>query len=62
MASTGHGPRLAQLATLLFFRPGRSSDILCADMDPANPWHLSTLNARMQGLRRSLGNDPDGNP
>ncbi|WP_031023564.1 LysM peptidoglycan-binding domain-containing protein [Streptomyces sp. NRRL S-1314] len=62
VAGTGHGPRLAQLATLLFFRPGRSSETLCADMDPANPWHLNTLNARMQGLRRSLGNDPDGNP
>ncbi|MFJ4748932.1 LysM peptidoglycan-binding domain-containing protein [Streptomyces albogriseolus] len=62
VAGTGHGPRLAQLATLLFFRPGRSSETLCADMDPANPWHLNTLNARMQGLRRSLRNDPDGNP
>ncbi|WP_411092817.1 LysM peptidoglycan-binding domain-containing protein [Streptomyces sp. 049-1] len=62
VASTGHGPRLAQLATLIFFRPGRGSDILCSDMDPANPWSLNTLNARMQGLRRSLGNDPEGNP
>ncbi|MET8571935.1 LysM peptidoglycan-binding domain-containing protein [Streptomyces sp. NPDC004783] len=62
VAGTGHGPRLAQLATLLFFRPGRSAEILCADMDPARPWSLSTLNARMQGLRRSLGNDPDGHP
>ncbi|NEC70964.1 LysM peptidoglycan-binding domain-containing protein [Streptomyces rochei] len=62
VASTGHGPRLAQLATLLFFRPGRSAETLCADMDPANPWHLSTLNARMQGLRRSLGSNPDGDP
>ncbi|MEV5762671.1 LysM peptidoglycan-binding domain-containing protein [Streptomyces tendae] len=62
VATTGHGPRLAQLATLLFFRPGRSADTLCADMDPAHPWHPNTLNARMQGLRRSLGNDPDGNP
>ncbi len=62
VAGTGHGPRLAQLATLLFFRPGRSPETLCADMDPASPWHLNTLNARMQGLRRSLGNDPDGNP
>jgi nucleoid-associated protein YgaU len=62
VASTGHGPRLAQLATLLLFRPGRSAETLCADMDPTHPWSLSTLNARMQGLRRSLGNDPDGNP
>ncbi|CAM5516142.1 hypothetical protein STENM223S_03197 [Streptomyces tendae] len=62
VASTGHGPRLAQLAALLFFRPGRNSETLCADMDPTHPWSLSTLNARMQGLRRSLGNDADGNP
>ncbi|MFF1628232.1 hypothetical protein, partial [Streptomyces sp. NPDC058272] len=60
--STGHGPRMAQLAALLFFRPGRSADVLCADMDPVSPWSASTLNARLQGLRRSLGNDPAGTP
>ncbi|MFF4755272.1 LysM peptidoglycan-binding domain-containing protein [Streptomyces sp. NPDC002514] len=60
--STGHGPRMAQLAALLYFRPGRSADLLCADMDPFSPWTSSTLNSRLQGLRRSLGNDPDGNP
>ncbi|MFJ7098285.1 hypothetical protein ACIQWL_50375 [Streptomyces mirabilis] len=60
--STGHGPRIAQLAALLYFRPGRSADILCADMDPVSPWSASTLNARLQGLRRSLGNDPAGHP
>ncbi|MER5915619.1 hypothetical protein ABT124_35600 [Streptomyces sp. NPDC001982] len=60
--STGHGPRIAQLAALLYFRPGRNADVLCSDMDPISPWSLSTLNARMQGLRRSLGNDPAGNP
>ncbi|MEU9412226.1 hypothetical protein AB0E08_41940 [Streptomyces sp. NPDC048281] len=59
---TGHGPRMAQLAALLFFRPGRSADALCYDMDPVSPWSTSTLNARMQGLRRSLGSDPAGNP
>ncbi|MFE2964067.1 hypothetical protein ACFXKC_10405 [Streptomyces sp. NPDC059340] len=60
--STGHGPRIAQLAALLYFRPGRSADVLCADMDPVSPWSASTLNARLQGLRRSLGSDPAGNP
>ncbi|MGW4951513.1 LysM peptidoglycan-binding domain-containing protein [Streptomyces parvulus] len=60
--STGHGPRMAQLAALLYFRSGRSADALCSDMDPVSPWSLSTLNARMQGLRRSMGNDPAGNP
>ncbi|TQK49773.1 LysM domain-containing protein [Streptomyces sp. SLBN-118] len=60
--STGHGPRMAQLAALLFFRPGRSADVVCSDMDPISPWTPSTLNARLQGLRRSLGSDPAGNP
>ncbi|MFE4582918.1 hypothetical protein [Streptomyces chartreusis] len=60
--STGHGPRMAQLAALLLFRPGRSADVLCSDMDPVNPWSASTLNARLGGLRRSLGSDPSGNP
>ncbi|MER5184758.1 hypothetical protein ABT009_41820 [Streptomyces sp. NPDC002896] len=61
VASTGHGPRQAQLAALMYFRPRRSADVLCADMDPLAPWSASTLNARMQGLRRALGNDPAGN-
>ncbi|MEV6653894.1 hypothetical protein [Streptomyces sp. NPDC051219] len=60
--STGHGPRMAQLAALLFFRPGRSADVLCSAMDPVSPWSSSTLNARLQGLRRSLGSDPSGSP
>ncbi|MGP4049379.1 LysM peptidoglycan-binding domain-containing protein [Streptomyces sp. 2A115] len=60
--STGHGPRMAQLAALLFFRPGRSADVLCSDMDPVSPWSPSTLNARLQGLRRCLGSDPAGDP
>lgn len=60
--STGHGPRMAQLAALLYFRPGRSADAVCSDMDPLSPWGLSTLNARLQGLRRSLGSDLAGHP
>ncbi|MFG2950516.1 hypothetical protein [Streptomyces adustus] len=59
---TGHGPRTAQLAALLYFRPGRSADALCTAMDPANPWSPATLNARVHGLRRALGNDPAGQP
>ncbi|MEW1648371.1 hypothetical protein [Streptomyces sp. NPDC091219] len=59
---TGHGPRMAQLAALLFFRPGRGADVLCSDMDPVSPWSSATLNARMQGLRSCLGNDSAGNP
>ncbi|WP_405969082.1 LysM peptidoglycan-binding domain-containing protein [Streptomyces sp. NBC_00988] len=59
---TGHGPRMAQLAALLHFRPGRGADVLCSDMDPISPWSTATLNARMQGLRGALGNDSAGNP
>jgi hypothetical protein len=62
VAGTGHGPRIAQLAALMYFRPGRTADALCYDMDPLTPWEVSTLNARLQGLRRALGNDPAGNP
>ncbi|MGW7613284.1 LysM peptidoglycan-binding domain-containing protein [Streptomyces sp. NPDC054766] len=62
LGRTGHGPRTAQLAALLYFRPGRTADVLCAAMDPISPWSPATLNARLQGLRRALGNDPDGNP
>jgi nucleoid-associated protein YgaU len=60
VAASGHGPRIAQLAALLFFRPGRSADALCTDMDPLAPWSSSTLNARLRGLRSALGNDPAG--
>lgn len=60
--NTGHGPRMAQLAALLYFRSGRNADVVCSDMDPASPWTPSTLNARLQGLRRALGNDPAGAP
>ncbi|WP_312023405.1 LysM peptidoglycan-binding domain-containing protein [Streptomyces sp. RP5T] len=60
VAASGHGPRIAQLAALLYFRPGRSADALCTDMDPLAPWSSSTLNARLRGLRSALGNDPAG--
>ncbi|MGW0825218.1 LysM peptidoglycan-binding domain-containing protein [Streptomyces sp. NPDC002845] len=61
VVASGHGPRIAQLAALLYFRPGRSADALCTDMDPLAPWSSSTLNARLRGLRSALGNDPAGN-
>ncbi|MFF2466994.1 hypothetical protein [Streptomyces mirabilis] len=60
--STGHGPRIVQLAALPYFRPGRSADVLCAHMDPVSPRSVSTRNARLQGPRRSLGSDPADNP
>ncbi|MET8411760.1 hypothetical protein ABZV34_27305 [Streptomyces sp. NPDC005195] len=58
--NTGHGLRMAQLAALLFFRPGRSADVLCAAMDPISSWSTSTLNARIKDLRSALGTDPMG--
>lgn len=60
--TSGHGPRTAQLAALLYFKPGRTADALCVDMDPAQPWSTATLNARLQNLRSRLGNDPQNNP
>ncbi|KUN29293.1 hypothetical protein AQJ23_00430 [Streptomyces antibioticus] len=60
--ASGHGPRIAQLAVLLYFKPGRTADALCTDMDPDHPWSTTTLNARMHGLRAALGNDPTGQP
>ncbi|MFF7451609.1 MULTISPECIES: hypothetical protein [unclassified Streptomyces] len=62
VAASGHGPRISQLAALLYFRPGRSADVLCTDMDPLNPWSVNTLNARLRGLRGALGSDLSGNP
>lgn len=62
VSASPHGTREAQLAALLHLKPGRSADTLCADMDPAHPWSTETLNARLGGLRRSLGQDADGSP
>ncbi|RCH59644.1 LysM peptidoglycan-binding domain-containing protein [Streptomyces sp. SDr-06] len=62
VAGSGHGPRIAQLAALLYFKPGRTADTLCADMDPLNPWSKKTLDSRLGDLRRCLGDDPHGNP
>ncbi|MFJ8313343.1 MULTISPECIES: LysM peptidoglycan-binding domain-containing protein [unclassified Streptomyces] len=59
---SGHGPRVAQLAALLYFKPGRSADTLCADMDPLTPWSKKTLDTRLGDLRRSFGDDAHGNP
>ncbi|MDT0392324.1 hypothetical protein [Streptomyces dubilierae] len=59
---SGHGPRIAQLAALLYFKPGRTADELCTHMDPTTPWTPATLNARLHGLRRALGDDPQGRP
>ncbi|MFD9791380.1 LysM peptidoglycan-binding domain-containing protein [Streptomyces sp. NPDC059070] len=57
-----HGPRLAQFAALLYFKPGRHADTLCVDMDPLAPWSKKTIDSRLGDLRRTLGDDPEGNP
>ncbi|MEV6048659.1 LysM peptidoglycan-binding domain-containing protein [Streptomyces xanthochromogenes] len=62
VSSSGHGPRAAQLAALLYFKPGRRADTLCVDMDPLTPWSKKTLDSRLGDLRRSFGDDPHGNP
>ncbi|MEV8059503.1 LysM peptidoglycan-binding domain-containing protein [Streptomyces antimycoticus] len=62
VGASGHGPKLTELAVLLYFRPHRDAAGICEAMDPMNPWSSSTLNSRMYGLRNKLGTDPDGNP
>ncbi|MDN3059413.1 LysM peptidoglycan-binding domain-containing protein [Streptomyces sp. SRF1] len=62
VGASGHGPKLTELAVLLYFRPHRDAAGICEAMDPMRPWSPSTLNARMYGLRNKLGTDPDGNP
>ncbi|SEB31606.1 LysM peptidoglycan-binding domain-containing protein [Streptomyces melanosporofaciens] len=62
VGASGHGPKLTELAVLLYFRPHRDATGICEAMDPMNPWSPSTLNSRMYGLRNKLGTDSDGNP
>ncbi|GGU41242.1 LysM peptidoglycan-binding domain-containing protein [Streptomyces violascens] len=62
LSNSGHGPRAAQLAALLYFKPGRRADTLCVDMDPLTPWSKKTLDSRLGDLRRGFGDDPHGNP
>ncbi|MFI9213940.1 LysM peptidoglycan-binding domain-containing protein [Streptomyces sp. NPDC053253] len=59
IASTGHGPKLAQLATYLYFKPS-SADTVREAMDPRSPWTKPTLQTRISQLRNQLGTDPDG--
>ncbi|MGW2863358.1 LysM peptidoglycan-binding domain-containing protein [Streptomyces sp. NPDC001205] len=58
--ASGHGHRLALLAALIYFQPGRSAEDLCEAMDPRKPWSKATLQARISELRNRLGHDPDG--
>ncbi|MFC8295603.1 LysM peptidoglycan-binding domain-containing protein [Streptomyces sp. NPDC057242] len=59
IASTGHGPKLAQLAAYLYFKPGEPDTVREA-MDPRSPWSKPTLQTRISQLRNQLGTDPDG--
>ncbi|MFE5029894.1 LysM peptidoglycan-binding domain-containing protein [Streptomyces sp. NPDC056656] len=59
--ASGHGYRIALLASVLYFRPGIASDALCDAMDPRKPWSPRTLQSRISELRNRLGSDPDGN-
>ncbi|MFF4482919.1 LysM peptidoglycan-binding domain-containing protein [Streptomyces sp. NPDC001520] len=62
VGASGHGPKLTELAVLIYFRPHRDAAGICEAMDPMNPWSPTTLNSRMYGLRNKLGTDPDGTP
>ncbi|PNE43441.1 LysM peptidoglycan-binding domain-containing protein [Streptomyces noursei] len=58
--ASGHGAKLASLAALLYFKPGRGTEALCQAMDPASPWSKATLQSRMSELRSRLGADAKG--
>lgn len=62
VTSSGHGPKVAELAALIYLRPGRTADTLCAAMDPASPWSTRTLQSRLSELRSRFGTAPDGQP
>ncbi|MFH8627538.1 LysM peptidoglycan-binding domain-containing protein [Streptomyces vietnamensis] len=57
--ASGHGPKLAQLAAYLYFKPG-PPDTVREAMDPRSPWGTATLQTRISQLRNGLGADPDG--
>ncbi|MGA5873988.1 LysM peptidoglycan-binding domain-containing protein [Streptomyces cinereoruber] len=57
IASTGHGPKLAQLAAYLYFKPS-APDVVREAMDPRSPWSKPTLQTRISQLRNQLGTDP----
>ncbi|MEV0449783.1 LysM peptidoglycan-binding domain-containing protein [Streptomyces sp. NPDC050600] len=60
ITASGHGPKLAQLAAYLYFKPS-SPDTVSDAMDPRRPWSKPTLQTRISELRNRLGADPDGN-
>ncbi|MFD0367659.1 LysM peptidoglycan-binding domain-containing protein [Streptomyces sp. NPDC127114] len=60
ISASGHGPKLAQLAAYLYFKPS-SPDAVAEAMDPRRPWSKTTLQTRISELRNRLGADQDGN-
>ena len=58
--TSGHGAKLASLAALVFFKPGRGAEALREAMDPNSPWSKATLQSRMSELRGRLGTNADG--
>ncbi|MCX4515951.1 LysM peptidoglycan-binding domain-containing protein [Streptomyces sp. NBC_01619] len=62
ITNSGHGPKVAALAALIYLRPGRAADALCTAMDPVSPWSKHTLQSRLSELRSRLGTTPDGEP
>ncbi|MFD6798620.1 hypothetical protein [Streptomyces cyaneofuscatus] len=62
VTTSGHGPKVAALAALIYLRPGRSAEFLCTAMDPVTPWSTRTLQSRLSEIRSRLGTAPDGSP
>ncbi|MCW2874808.1 LysM peptidoglycan-binding domain-containing protein, partial [Actinacidiphila oryziradicis] len=62
ITGSGHGPKVAALAALIYLRPGRTADALCTAMDPVSPWSTRTLQSRLSEIRSRFGAAPDGDP
>lgn len=62
ISHSGHGPKVAALAALIYLRPGRSADTLCTAMDPVSPWSTRTLQSRLSEIRSRFGNTAAGQP
>lgn len=59
LGSSGHDPKLAVLAALIYLRRGKNSAALGEAMSPLTPWSQSTVQSRITALRSAC---PTGRP
>lgn len=62
LGATGHDPKLAALAALIYLRPGKNASALGEAMSPQSPWSQTTVQSRITALRGKLGTNPAGTP